>query len=413
MGSSLYSGVSGINACSKQMDVISNNIANSNTIGFKASKVYFADILSQNLTGGAQIGRGVSVSNIGTQFSTGSFETTSSGTDLSIDGDGFFIVKDQNNANYYTRAGAFSIDVDGYLVDLNGYRVQGLTGAVAAAETMGDINLSGAQSKPVATNEFSLGVNLDAETAEDDTYYVSQTIYDSLGGSHTLSIEFTKTATAGEWEYHAYIDDVESDTTVAAAGTITFDGDGILDAAPTDVELNFDDFQANNLATGAGIGDANDMIWVLSGDLATTTTPESITSYASTSSTSNVNQDGYASGVLSSVSIGSSGQIDGYFTNGQTSTLGYIVLANFTNTSGLTQAGSNLFSATIESGEAVTNQAGAGGMGTIVSNALEMSNTEIATEFINIITAQRAYQANAKVVQTTDEMMEELISIKR
>ena len=126
-----------------------------------------------------------------------------------------------------------------------------------------------------------------------------------------------------------------------------------------------------------------------------------------------MNQDGYASGVLSSVSIGGGGQIDGYFTNGQTSTLGYIVLANFTNTSGLTQAGSNLFSATIESGEAVTNQAGAGGMGTIVSNALEMSNTEIATEFINIITAQRAYQANAKVVQTTDEMMEELISIKR
>ena len=412
MGNSLYAGISGLNACERQMDVIGNNIANTNTIGFKSAKVYFSDILSQSLAGGVQIGRGVCVSDIGTQFTPGSFETTANATDLSIDGDGFFIVKDENNAHYYTRAGAFHIDEDGYLVNLNGYRVQGLTGAVGA-ETMGDIPLRDARSEPVATKEFSAGINLDAETPEGDTFYVSQTVYDSLGASHTLSIKFIKTANAGEWEYHAYMDDVESDTTVGAPGTITFEADGTLDPTQEDEELNFNDFQTNYLTTGAEIGDANNIVWVLAGDLGSTATPEAITSYASASVTRTLTQDGYASGFLKSLSIGQEGEISGYFTNGQTSNLGYIVLANFTNPWGLNQVGANLFCTTTESGEGVTNQAGTGGMGSIISNSLEMSNTDIATEFINMITAQRAYQANAKVVQTTDAMMGELMNIKR
>lgn len=412
MGNSLYAGISGLNACERQMDVISNNIANTNTIGFKSGKVYFSDILSQNLASGVQIGRGVSVSDIGTQFTPGSFETTSNATDLSIDGDGFFIVKDENDASYYTRAGAFHIDEDGYLVNLNGYRVQGLTG-VAGAETMGDIPLRDARSDPVATKGFSAGINLDAETPEDDTFYVSQTVYDSLGASHTLSIKFIKTENAGEWAYHAYMDDVESNTTAAAAGTITFEADGTLDPDQEDEELNFDDFQANTLTTGAEIGDANNIVWVLAGDLGSTVTPQAITSYASASVTRTLSQDGYATGFLKSVSVGQTGEISGYFSNGQTSNLGFMVLANFSNPWGLNQVGSNLFCTTTESGEGVTNQAGTGGMGSIISNSLEMSNTDIATEFINMITAQRAYQANAKVVQTTDTMMGDLMSIKR
>ncbi|MDD5722891.1 MAG: flagellar hook protein FlgE [Syntrophales bacterium] len=412
MGNSLYSGISGLNACERQMDIIGNNIANTNTIGFKSGKMYFSDILSQSMAGGMQIGRGVSVIDIETQFAPGSFETTSNATDLSINGDGFFIVKDQDNAQYYTRAGAFNIDADGYLVNLNGYRVQGLTGTVGA-ETMGDIPLRDAQSVPVATTGVSAGVNLDAETPEDGTFYVSQTIYDSLGARHTLNLEFIKTATAGEWSYHAYMDDVESDTTAAAPGTITFESDGTLDPDQLDVILNFNDFQANYLNTGAEIGDANDIVWVLAGDQISTVKPEAVTSYASTSVMRTLSQDGYASGVLTSVSVGQQGEIVGYFTNGQTSNLGYLALAEFSNPWGLSQMGANLYCTTTESGEGIINQAGTGGMGSIISNSLEMSNTDIATEFINMITAQRAYQANAKVVQTADTMMGDLMSIKR
>jgi flagellar hook protein FlgE len=413
MEGSLWSGISGLNASAKQMDVIGNNIANVNTIGFKAGTVAFGDILSQSIAGGSgtmQVGRGVEVNAIPTLFGQGSFESTQNPTDLAIDGDGFFMVNDPNGATYYTRAGMFNIAKDGYLRDVNGYKVQGYqysggknTGAI------GDISLSGIQSAPSATTEFSIGANLNSDAAKDDKFDSVQTVYDSLGGAHDLKIEFTKTANPGEWNFKAYLDGTASSTT----SNVTFDSDGKLTSPKDDVDI---DFSSVKLAGGATIGTGGKIKWLIKGATHATTpsiTPETLTGYAGPSVNNSLVSNGWASGELQSLSVGSDGVIEGFFTNGQFMAIGQVALAKFTNTWGLKKVGSCLFAATESSGNALVNKPGTGGLGKINSNSLEMSNTDIAKEFINMITAQKAYQANAKVITTTDQMMSELMNIKR
>ena len=417
MAGSLWSGISGLNASAKQMDVIGNNIANVNTVGFKAGTIAFGDILSQSIVGGSgtmQVGRGVDVNAIPTLFGQGSFESTQSATDLAIDGEGFFMVNDSNGATYYTRAGMFNIGKGGYLMDVNGYKVQGYRYSDGKnTNAIGDISLSGLQSTPSPSTEFSIGANLNSEAAEGDVFVSAQTVYDSLGGAHTLKMEFTKTANAGEWQYQAYLDGTASDT---AAATITFDTDGNLKAPVADTVLNFNTFQTTPASnpSGATIGDgSNNITWVIDGSTATSLTPEVMTGYASPSVNRSLVSNGWASGELQSLSVGSDGVIDGFFTNGQSMAIGQVALAKFTNTLGLKKIGSSLFAATDSSGNALVNKPGTGGLGEISSNSLEMSNTDIAKEFINMITAQKAYQANAKVITTTDQMMSELMNIKR
>ena len=231
MGNSLWTGISGLNASSSQLDVISNNIANVNTIGFKSSKIFFSDVLSQSISGGSsgtmQIGRGVSVSQILTQFGSGSFETTSSATDVAIDGDGFFMVNDRDGATYYTRAGAFTISSEGYLVDTNGYKVQGYNLLDGASSVIGDISLQNIQSSPSASTTFSTGVNLDAETAAGNSFNSAQTVYDSLGGEHTLNISFNKTEENGYWNFVATLDGEAA--AVQSASGLQFDSNGALE----------------------------------------------------------------------------------------------------------------------------------------------------------------------------------------
>ncbi len=418
MEGSLWSGISGLNASAKQMDVIGNNIANVNTVGFKAGTIAFGDILSQSIAGGGlgtmQVGRGVEVNAIPTLFSQGSFESTQSPTDLAIDGEGFFMVKDSNGATYYTRAGMFNIGKDGYLRDENGYKVQGYQYQKGVnTDVIGDISLSGLQSLPSATTQFSIGANLNADAAENDNFISAQTIYDSLGGAHTLKIEFTKAADAGKWNYQAYLDDAKL-TDASASGTITFDSDGSLKSVngsdPADVSIKF----SGTLSNGATIGDSsNNITWVIKGSATTSLTPEVMTGYASPSVNRSLVSDGWASGELQSLTVGSDGVINGFFTNGQSMPIGQIALAKFMNTLGLKKVGSCLFAATESSGNALVNKPAMGGLGKINSNSLEMSNTDIAKEFINMITAQKAYQANAKVITTTDQMLSELMNIKR
>jgi len=404
MGSSLFAGVSGLNASSKQMDVIGNNIANVNTVGYKSSKTYFGDILSQSMAGGgSQIGRGVSVNDVSTQFSLGSFETTANATDLAIEGDGFFMVSDSDGGNYYTRAGAFNIDSTGYLVDVNGYKVQGYNLSGSDPNTITDISLQNVQSAPEATSMVSFGLNLDAEALVDSTFNAAQTVYDSMGAAHTLETTFTKTALG--WDFQTSLD---GDETIIAqsVGSVTFDSDGVLATpADADVTLTF----AAPLDSGATIGDELGVVtWDLTSDSA-----EAVTGYASTSAVTSLTSDGFSSGILQDLSVMQDGILSGFFTNGQTADVGQIVLANFANSGGLKRSGNSLFAETNASGSAIQNKPGAAGMGTINSNSLEMSNTDIATEFVNMITAQRAYQANAKVITTTDSMMSELMNIKR
>ena len=507
MGSALWIAISGLNASSKQMDVIGNNIANANTMGFKAGKAYFANVLSQSLSGGAsgvmQIGQGVTVADVATQFSQGSLESTTSALDLAIDGGGFFIVEDDEGSQYYTRAGAFHIDGDGFLVDVNNYRVQGYP---PGTPTLGDINTRNAQSAPVASTNFSIGLNLDARTATGGTYNSSQTVFDSLGAAHTLAVTYMKTEGDGQWGMYVTLDGDAPDSqnysglsfdglgnlekvysstmgsptgsgsgtasAVLAAGhngqiyrtgslvlqrvsvnawsvhstsdypnasitgygvtnvddtllidldgfggadiTVTLDGTWANDdrltipftyteADPSDITVAF-----SGLANGAVIGNGGTLTWDL-----TSAQAETITGYASSSTVKALANDGYPSGVLRSLAIEKDGTITGFFTNGQTASLGQIALGDFPNPWGLKKMGSNLFSATLTSGQAIINTPGAGGLGEVTSNALEMANTDLGTEFITMITAQRAYQANAKVITTTDAMMAELMNIKR
>jgi len=323
MGSALWAGISGLNASSKELDVIANNIANVNTVGFKAGKTYFGDVLSQSLSGGSsgnlQVGRGVMVTDIATQFGPGSFETTGNATDVSIDGDGFFMVDDKNGATYYTRAGAFHMDNEGYLVDTNGYRVQGYNLTGEASTTIDDIALANVQSEPKKTTTFSFGLNLNADEAEDGTFNCSQTVYDSLGAEHTLNVEFKKGAGNGSWTFVVSLDGTASATT----GSFTFNGDGSLSAPNADFDITF----ANPLSNGATIGDSGKVTWDIEGS--------SITGYASTSVIRSLSNDGYASGLLKSLSIDGDGKINGFFTNGQTSDIAQLVLADFENPWGL------------------------------------------------------------------------------
>lgn len=615
MGSALWTGISGLNASSKELDVIANNLANTNTVGFKSSTTYFADVLSQSISGGSsgtlQVGRGVSVTEVQTQFSAGSFETTGVATDVAIDGDGFFMVNDADGGTYFTRAGAFRLNSEGLLVDINGYAVQGkeiINGQPAGV--LGNITLADVQSEPQVTTTFTIGANLNSDTATGSQYNASQTVYDSLGTEHSLNTTFTKTGytgignTSSCWAIESTLDSTsptsigidgmtfddhgactgmytggcgtvtsEHNTASAAPGvgntgtgtitltvldrpgvittdatiTLTYDtatsawsgvssstdytvniisadatavnvdlnGDGTTDthltignntwgngdtviitldnvsavktatvdpvrpgmvcqsgelrltrsatawtvegtggytgarvtssglASPVTINLdgtgttdltltpdatwvdgdtaviplintqlaltNIDiDYSGVTLASGATIGNGGTITWNLVDDNAS-----EITQYSSPSVVRSLTSDGYSSGSLKSISIDSDGIISGFFTNGQSTNLAQIMLAKFTNPWGLQKMGDNLFAETNTSGAAIQNYAGQGGIGSLTSNSLEMSNTDIATEFIKMITAQKAYQANAKVVTTENDMLDVLMNIKR
>ncbi|MEA3486393.1 MAG: flagellar hook protein FlgE [Thermodesulfobacteriota bacterium] len=416
MESSLWTAISGLNASSRQMDVIGNNIANVNTIGFKAGVPVFSDILSQSIAGGSgsmQIGRGVGLSAIPTLFGQGSFESTRSATDLAIDGDGFFMVNDADGATYYTRAGMFTIDKDGCLVNVNGYKVQGYMYEDGVfTDAVGDIALGGIQSVPEVTTRISIGTNLNGETAENDTFVSALTVYDSLGAAHTLSLTFTKNANDGEWDMGVEMSDLDPvDGLTLSSTTIAFDLNGKLVGTTADIDITV----TGAMTGGATIGDSGVIRWDLVDDDGDGDgkDAEVMTGYASPSVNRSLVSNGHSSGELKSLSVGSDGVLNGFFSNGQTADIGQIALAKFANPWGLNKMGSNLFAATTNSGDALINKPGTAGLGEINPNSLEMANTDIATEFINMITAQRAYQASAKVITTTDQMISDLMNIKR
>jgi len=403
MSSALGIGTTGLNASQKQMDVIGNNLANANTVGFKAAETQFADMLSHSLNGGSgkmQVGQGVSISSVSTRFDQGSFETTGSVTDMAIDGEGFFPVKDKEGALFYTRAGAFHIDKDGYLVDVNGYQAQGLNLFTATGdEEITAICLQNIQSAPKASATIGIGVNLNDSDDEGTEFVVSQNVFDSKGEIHNLSLTFTKAA-AGTWDCEATLDEVAS--TASSITQIEFDANGRLVAPAADPTFTF-----AALPNAATIGAAGVLTW----DLISEDSPL-VTGYAATSVIKTLEADGYSSGVLKTLNVGKNGIISGIFTNGQTSDLGQLVLANFPNVEGLTRMGS-YFGATNDSGAAIINKPGTGGLGEVMSNSLEQSNIDVSKEFVNMINAQKAYQANARIITAADEMLTELMNIKR
>lgn len=426
--SSLYTGISGLESNSTDLSVIGDNIANANTIGFKGSRAAFEDALSQSLIGGSQVGLGARVQAIQRLVTQGALMNTGLATDLAVQGPGFFVVRgnhDGVDGQFYTRAGQFTVDRDGYLVNLDGLKVQGYPADAAGnLQTMpGDLRVGSVSAPPSATSMVTVKGNLDSNAvaptaawsaatpvsmASDPVngtynFSTSTTVYDSLGNAIPVDIYFRKTA-AGAWEWHATTDGANQSggtagtNTEIASGTLTYDASGNLTASAV-TATNFNPIGAVNPQP-------------LTFDFGSATTP-GMTQYAGTSAVSFLAQDGYAAGELARISIGEDGVIQGTFTNGENRDLGQVVLADFEAPDRLERIGGNLFGQMPASGQPTIGQPSSGGRGSLVAGALEQSNVDLATEFVRMISAQRGFQANSKTISTADQLLAELMNLKR
>ena len=405
---SLFAGISGLNANATAMTVIGDNIANVNTTAFKANRSSFANVLSQSLGGstGSDIGRGVEFWGTSPLWTQGSLENTGSATDLAINGKGFFIVNDPSGTSFYTRAGQFYLDEQGIMVNPDDLIVQGYE--IDANGNLGNltnISIPGDRiSPPSPTQTFTFDINLDASAATGDTYSTSQTVYDSLGNAIPLSLIFTKQAALRTWEVAASVPAAIGSVTIGGNPTATFvfDANGALTTPAVDQTL------AISLSNGAATPQS--VNWDLvdaSGSLG------DITGYASPSNTTFQYQDGFASGVLRGISVDESGFVTAAYSNGQLTPVFQVALADFPSYDGLTKLGKNLYAESLNSGQPLSGVAGDGRLGNISPMAVEMSNVDLAQEFVKMITTQRAFQANSRVITTSDEILAELINLKR
>ncbi|MDD9942992.1 MAG: flagellar hook protein FlgE [Myxococcales bacterium] len=427
---SLQIGVAGLRAHSEALGVAGDNIANVNTVGFKRSRAEFEEMIGRSVSrysppkvagGGSRIG------NIEQMWSQGALLNTDAPTDLAIAGEGFFIVEGVHqgqDSRFYTRAGQFQIDRDGQLVNSDGLVVQGYNvrsdGTIESA--VSDLVVSSNTIPASATTQVDLAVNLDAGEqvgpvfdATDPTgtsnFATNVTVYDSLGAAHELTVFFRKSA-SNAWEWHAMVDDGEltggtaGTLTEQASGTLTFNTDGALDTETTTASnWNFVD-AAQNQAIAFDFGTS------LTTDGGATGLDGS-TQFATANTTTGLSQDGFPAGSVSGLSISSDGMISGVFNNGQMRPLGRIALANFTNLHGLERSGQGLWSATDASGDVMVGNPDTGGRGSILSGSLEQSNVDLGNEFVNLISYQRGFQANSRVITTADDMYSELVNIKR
>ena len=412
---SLFAGISGLNANSLAMSIIGDNIANINTPSFKGNRASFANILSQSLGGssGNEIGRGVQLWGISSSWSQGSIENTSNPTDLAINGKGFFMVRDgTDGSTYYTRAGAFNFDNIGNMINPDGLIAQGYEVATVNPDgtfTLGaltDINIPQESTDPPhATTEIRIDVNLDAGAEVGDTFSTTITTYDSLGNGIPVTITFTNTG-VGTWDASVSIPaSAGTGATINGAASIpfTFDANGELLTPAGDPTIS--------LALTNGATTPQDITWDIYDDSGVTF--GDITGYASPSVTAFQTQDGYASGSLRGVSIDAEGIVTGSYSNGQLVPLYQIALADFPSYWGLAKIGSNLYAESRASGQPTPGTPGTGSLGNISPNSLEMSNVDLASEFVRMITTQRAFQANSRVITTSDEILSELINLKR
>ncbi|UTR10861.1 flagellar basal-body rod protein FlgF [Evansella sp. LMS18] len=393
----MYSGIGGMQNFQTKMDVIGNNIANVNTFGYKKGRATFQDLVSQQMSGAGtpaenrggtnpmQVGLGGSLATVDTIQTQGSMQTTGRDLDMGITGDGFFIVND-GNQSFYTRAGNFYLDQQGNLVASNGMYVQGYPvdeeGNINAAAGTGNLQITaGAQVAPEATDNVTLRGNLKADDPVNTERTLAFNVVDDIGTQHPVAINFTKTAD-NTWSY-----------SVNGGGTqsLTFSG-GSNDAPNGNIQIQ---------SSGGG-GPFNVEI-----DFS------QITQYASPSTVDVASMTGNIDGTLESYSISQTGEINGIFSNGEVRLLGQIALAAFNNPGGLSKAGDSLFQATNNSGNPQVGLAGIGGRGTMTGSALEMSNVDLAEEFAEMIVTQRGFQANTRMITTSDEILQELVNLKR
>ncbi len=400
---SLYSGISGLKSQTSAMAVIGDNIANVNTTGFKTSRVEFANVFNATLgQSRMQIGRGVMMSGTAANWNAGTMETTNTVTDLAINGQGMFIVRDPaNDGQFYTRAGQFEFDADNQLVNADGLQVQGY--AIDANGNVGALNtvtLPNGISTPSATTDLTMGVNLDSGAAIGDTYDTTISVFDSLGNSVELNFNFENTG-PGAWEWYISPSVGAATPAMAAPATITFDATGALVLPAANPAIAVTGLDGNDLA----------ITWTLRD--AAGASDGSVTGYAGTSVKTSQTQDGYPSGMLQGISVDEDGIFTALYSNGTMSPFAQIAVADFASYAGLAKQGSNLFTSSLASGQPVITVPNTAGVGAIAPSSLEMSNVDLAQEFVALITTQRAFQANSKVITTSDEVLAELINIKR
>ena len=418
---SMFSAVSGLRIHQTMMDVIGNDIANVNTVGYKSSSVIFEDLLSQTIRGAgvaaggangsggtnpAQVGLGVSVAGISQNFTQGASQLTGRSTDLSIQGDGLFVVR-KGPEQLYTRDGSLNFDALGRLTTADGAVLQGWTadasGVVNANAAVGDISMPlGQTTAPTETANIKLGGNLPADSAVGTSIVTSLTAYDSQGTAIDTTFTYTKTA-ADTWTVTATMPDTAGGPDVTV-GTATLNWDSA--ATPP----AFNPPPSLTLTPTAATGAWNGTIAV---DFGATTDSQALRQFSGDSSVAALSQDGSALGTLQSFTIGQDGIVTGVFSNGRTRPIAQIALAAFANASGLEKTGDSLYRASVNSGLPQIGQAGSGGRGTLSGSTLEMSNVDLAQEFTNLIVAQRGFQANARVITASDELLQDLVNLKR
>lgn len=424
---SLFSSVSGINAFGNGLSVISNNIANMATIGFKDSSVSFSDIIGEGSSTN-QIGHGVFVSGIRTQFIQGSFETTGNGLDMALEGDGFFLLRTAEGTESYTRAGLFSVNKDGLIVNPEGLFLQGYQADPTGELTgqIGNLNVASTSFPPQATTRMDIVANIDSRAnippafdVTDPTgtsnFSTSLSMFDSLGNSHLVSIFFRKDATGATgntWEWFAVVEAADAAsgvTTVQAQGVLTFTTAGELDTvSPVTYPTGGFDF--------SGGATQDQIISFNFGNSVTThggTGLNGLTQFGSSSGVLNQLQDGYASGSLQRVSVSKEGLITGLFTNGKSRTLGGVTLGRFNNPQGLVKLGNNLYAVSSDSGQPIFGSPDSAGMGRVLSSSLELSSVDLAGQFVKMIEYQRGFQANSRVISITDDILQELVNLTR
>lgn len=400
--------LSGLNAASKDLEVTANNIANTGTTGFKGSRAQFAELFSSagpNLSS-SQVGSGVRLTNVAQQFTAGSVETTNNSLDFALSGEGFFTIRDGKGYSY-TRAGAFQKNQDGFVQNANGQRLQvfpPVTGGGFDTSSMVDLQMFTAQNAAKSTERVQMSLNLPSDATaptnafdplNDPTSYNQATpftAYDSLGATHNGVVYFVKDAAANTWNANLYIDGVA----VGTAQQLVFNSSGGLDT-PANGRLDF---------PPAVVSPGSDPM-ELSLDMT------KATQFGNAYAASAINQDGYPTGILSSIDVSREGVVQAKYSNGQSTALGQLAIAQFSNEQGLRQLDNTNWAASYDSGTPVMGAAGNGTFGSVQSGALEASNTaDLTAQLVNMIKAQRNYQANAQVISTDNQLTQTIINIR-
>lgn len=419
--SAFYSGLSGLSTNANALNVIGNNLSNINTIGFKGSSTTFRDIFSTSLGGVStqgngnpiQFGLGVQVNSVSQDFSQSSFQGTGNALDMAIQGNGFFTLQTSDGRQVFTRAGNFTRNNSGYLVASDGSNVMGwnrdpVSGNVNTSAALAQIRIdAGTTASAFATQNIRLGVNLNASATVGATSTLTTPIqvYDSQGNTQTLIVTYTKTGT-NTWDY-AVTGPTGATITGTPTGTLTFSASGSLQSI-NGGGATYGDNPTLNIDWGNGSAAST-----IDFNLVNPDNSANLTQFSAASSTSSSFQDGYGAGTLRDLTVDQNGVISGTFTNGQVIQLAQVAISTFNNVNGLVQTGNNHWGQSLASGSPTIGLANQGGRGGVLGSNLELSNVDVAGEFTKLILSQRGYQANSRIVTTTDELLQETLNLKR